>query len=649
MMAMAQRTNVFFAYSRTDWSRAERLLHALKRFDFSIWWDVESIPLGVDWERFLTDQVAAAQCVVVLWSRASVQSRWVLFEAEFALRRKVLLPVFIEEVELPSIFSRVQTGRLVDWSGDTADPEFQRLIQGIKHMIEAAPSTPDETRIYKESQRSVELRAEELFQQNLRSESVLEYVELEGTLFHDRLSWNVTPGVNVLLGRNGYGKTLLLRSLLALLQYDDQAALQTLGKGGATLSILRQGREQSIHFSDQFFDEDDAVGKLPVLAIPDTRFIDRSVTTLGAVADETTEGGDRADLARFGARHFLAERPYESLIQGFLYGLCLDYFEEDLSFQGEQFALVRDVVRELTDQAFEFDRVAREGRDRFTLYVRTEGNEDNPLPIQKCSQGTSSVIAMFGLIYEYLKSLRHDQVHDIRQRCGIVVIDEVDAHLHPLWQQKIVTLLRDRFPRVQFILTAHNPIVVAGCLEDEVCVLRRNSARGFGLVQFPNDFIGWQTEEIYRKVFEIENPDATFTRLDAMRPFKQRLREQAAALESQPGRSADQERSLTELDEQIRYIENVEETRARRLTQEEQERENRTLRDRVLGLDSAHAAAADAQRQLDELRVAQSRTSELLEAERRRAVRQRAVVIVSLIVAIAAAVVIVGLLGRPLG
>src|SRR5262249_54944099 len=153
--------------------------------------------------------------------------------------------------------------------------------------------------------------------------------------------------------------------------------------------------------------------------------------------------------------------PYDRMIQGFLYGLCLDYFEDGLSFRGEQFVLVRDMVRELTDQTFDFDRVAREGRDRFTLYVRTEGNEE-PLPIQKCSQGTSSVIAMFGLIQEYLKALRHDEAAEVRQRCGIVVIDEVDAHLHPIWQQKIVTLLRDRFPRVQFILTAHNPIVVAG-------------------------------------------------------------------------------------------------------------------------------------------------------------------------------------------
>jgi energy-coupling factor transporter ATP-binding protein EcfA2 len=601
-MTAAQQANLFLAYSRKDQEHALRLIAALESLGISIWWDVTSIPIGVNWEQFLTEQLSAAQCVVVLWSRDSVQSKWVLFEAEFAVRRGVFLPVLIDKVDIPLPFKRYQAALLDSWDGNGSDPSFQLLLEAIQRLLKTAPATSQDTRIYKESQRSVERRAQELFQENLRSESIIEHLDLKDTIFYKEVSWNLTPGINVLLGRNGYGKTFLLRGLLALLQYKDLAALQTIGSGSASVSILRNGREDVIHFSNQYFDEENPVGQLPVLAIPDTRFINRSVTALSAVSDGTTGTGDRADLARFGAWHFLEERPYESMIQTFLYGLCLDYFESGLSFQGEQFTLIRDIVHELTDKSFDFDRVAREGRDRFTLYVRTEGNEDNPLPIQKSSQGTSSAIAMIGLIYDYLKSLKKDPPREVRQRSGIVLIDEVDAHLHPAWQQKIVTILRDRFPRVQFILTAHNPIVVAGCLEDEVSVLRRNPERGFSLVQFPNDFIGWETEDIYRKVFDIENPDASFTRLDAMRPFKGRFQQEAAILAKQTTRSAEEERSLQSLEEQIRYIENVEQTRARRINQEELKRENSTLRDRLMGLESAHDAAADAQRAVDDLK-----------------------------------------------
>lgn len=599
MTAAALQANVFLAYSEKDQQLAKRLIAVLELHGISVWGDVASIPIGVNVEQFLADQISAAQCVVVLWSHDSVESKWVLNQAEFALRRGVLLPVLIDKVDLPPPFNQYHAARLLTWDGSEHDPAFQLLLKAIQRILETAPAAPQDARSYKESQRSAERRAQELFQQNLRSECIIEHVDLEKTVFYEELSWNLTPGINVLLGRNGYGKTFLLRGLLALLQYRDRAALETIGSGSASVSILRNGGEELIHFSDQYFEEENPVGQVPVLAIPDARFINRSVTALSAVSDETTGTGDRTDLARFGAWHFLEERPYESMIQTFLYGLCLDYFEAGLSFQGEQFTLVRDVVRELTDKSFDFDRVAREGRDRFTLYVRTEGNEDHPLPIQKSSQGTSSAIAMIGLIYDYLKSLKQDPSREVRQRSGIVLIDEVDAHLHPAWQQKIVTVLRDRFPRVQFILTAHNPIVVAGCLEDEVSVLRKNPERGFSLVQFPNDFIGWQTEDIYRRVFDIENPDASFTRLDAMRPFKGRLQQEAAVLAEKTTRSDDEERSLDALEDQILYIENVEQTRARRLTQEELERENRTLRDRLMASESAHAATA-----VDDLRKA---------------------------------------------
>lgn len=44
---------------------------------------------------------------------------------------------------------------------------------------------------------------------------------------------------------------------------------------------------------------------------------------------------------------------------------------------------------------------------------------------------------------------------------GVVMIDEVDLHLHPSWQQKIVTQLRETFPRMQFIVTTHSPQVLS--------------------------------------------------------------------------------------------------------------------------------------------------------------------------------------------
>jgi len=592
---------VYLSCSRDDGEFAERLVNALAEQRVPTFWAERDISPGQAWADAIEREIASCACVLALLSKSYVTSGFALDELSLAFRRdRPMIPVLTEPREgweIPFRLQRYQSIDLSSWRGEPYDLGFQRLVESIASALKVAPSAKD-ARLHKETLRAAELRSQSLFKRNLLVESAIEHVDIENTLFYRSLNWNLNPGINILLGRNGYGKTYLLRSLLALLQNHDNAAFNTLGDGRGSISLVQDGDERSIHFADYYFDEDNAVGKVPVLAIPDIRFVNRAVTTLSAISDETTGNEDRADLGSYGAWHFLEERPYESMLQSFLYGLCLDYFEHELSFEGEQFDLIRGVVRELTDQSFEFDRVAREGRDRFTLYVRTEGNEETPLPIQKASQGTLSIVTMFGLIYEFLKALRQE-TPEVCRRQGIVVIDELDAHLHPLWQQKVVSLLRSWFPRVQFVITAHNPIVVAGCLEDEVSVLRKRPEGGFSLYQFPNDFVGWQTEEICRKVFGIESPDENFARFDAMRPFKAQLEQQAAELAEKEERSPEEDRSLDEIEGKIRYIGRAEEVRSRRLSLEELERENRTLQDQVLGLESARQSAAEMQFRLD--------------------------------------------------
>lgn len=57
-------------------------------------------------------------------------------------------------------------------------------------------------------------------------------------------------------------------------------------------------------------------------------------------------------------------------------------------------------------------------------------------------------------------SIANPNLSDPLQGGGIVLIDEVDLHLHPSWQRKIASILRTTFPNVQFILTTHSPQVL---------------------------------------------------------------------------------------------------------------------------------------------------------------------------------------------
>lgn len=58
---------------------------------------------------------------------------------------------------------------------------------------------------------------------------------------------------------------------------------------------------------------------------------------------------------------------------------------------------------------------------------------------------------------------------------GIVLIDEIGAHLHPRWRMRIVTAMRNLMPRIQFIATTHDPLCLRGIVDGEVVVMRRNS------------------------------------------------------------------------------------------------------------------------------------------------------------------------------
>lgn len=340
-----------------------------------------------------------------------------------------------------------------------------------------------------------ERRDDELFEQNKKASLQLLRLNLQDVSMMQDGHWTLQPGMNVLLGRNGYGKSLLLRSLAGLLVRHEQAFIEPrAGRGELSLALRRDGQHELILRDAEGFDG--SIGPVPLLAIPDSRFFDRSADVLRVPPDPFR------NLARQGARLFLEQQPYQGIVQGLLYGLCLDYFERGRQFDLPLFRLLGEVFAELTDEGFRFHGVTRVDAHSFQLEVLTEGNT-RPIPIQMASQGTLSVLAIFGLIFRFLAQLSGDEASATQQR-GIVVVDEIDAHLHPAWQQRIAALLRRHFPNVQFIVSAHSPLLVAGCSRGEVAVMRKGDA-GFYVQVLERDFVGAMAQDIYAEVFRIHD------------------------------------------------------------------------------------------------------------------------------------------------
>jgi ABC-type multidrug transport system ATPase subunit len=397
-------------------------------------------------------------------------------------------------------------------------------------------------------------RAQREFEKNLSSTITLDRFRASDMVLFPQANWEFQPGVNVLLGRNGFGKSLLLRALAGTLQNDEEVLANLLRPNPKSdepfieVALRRDGANTKIRKNTLRFV--DSIGKVPLLAIPDSRFFDRSEGSIGP------EDKESSDLRSYGAQQFMYQRPYGGVVRALLHGICLDYWENGKTFDLPVFEFFRRCVKGLTDYDFRFSNIVRNDID-FSIEVVTEGNSE-PVPIQYASQGTLSVLAMFGLIRRYVWLLSGKANDDVVQTgSGIVLIDEADAHLHPAWQQKFRALLTEMFPNVQFILSAHSPLFVAGCWKGEVAVLRKtksNAARSeFMIEQLDRDFVGATAAELYKQVFEIEELDSTYleyaTRATRQTDSNKRI-EELLAREAEGKLSSQEEEELQNLDQE---------------------------------------------------------------------------------------------------
>ncbi len=111
-------SDIFICYSRQDFPIADRLMQQLQAEGWSVFIDKQT-HVGRRWHKEIEQELQAARAIVVLWSTTSRDSDYVLEEAEYGKRKDCLFPAFIEFVEPPYGFSRIQTADLTGWkNGD---------------------------------------------------------------------------------------------------------------------------------------------------------------------------------------------------------------------------------------------------------------------------------------------------------------------------------------------------------------------------------------------------------------------------------------------------------------------------------------------------------------------------------------------------
>lgn len=123
--------DVFISYKREERPQAERLSIVLEQLGFEVWWDFDLLS-GESYRTVIKAVIDQCKAAVVLWSKRSVQSSFVMDEAEYARQQGKLCPVRLDDVDLPFGFGGMHTGDLSQWDGEIFHPDFQAVVRAIE-------------------------------------------------------------------------------------------------------------------------------------------------------------------------------------------------------------------------------------------------------------------------------------------------------------------------------------------------------------------------------------------------------------------------------------------------------------------------------------------------------------------------------------
>ncbi len=132
-------------------------------------------------------------------------------------------------------------------------------------------------------------------------------------------------------------------------------------------------------------------------------------------------------------------------------------------------------------------------------FVRV-GPHTNP-QLSALSAGELDILVTAGLIIgQAMATAVKTNQTDLNPQ-GFVFIDEIDSHLHPQWQQKVIPILTEAFPNVTFVITTHSPFVLRSLSKENSRVVRLPDGEVFN-----TEFNAWQIDDILAAVFEMPSP-----------------------------------------------------------------------------------------------------------------------------------------------
>jgi energy-coupling factor transporter ATP-binding protein EcfA2 len=268
----------------------------------------------------------------------------------------------------------------------------------------------------------------------------------------------------LLLGENATGKTSILQAVaLALMGDKARKRLPVKPKdfvrrgcqtGYVKISLTNSQQPVELHFSKRSVD---------FKVIPRDLLGPKVLVTAYGATRLLPQNGGRKQRVYRAAKPYNLFDPFTPLIDAdrWLSNLSDEVTDEKKisSFQ----LIARDIKALLLLKRKDRLRKDKDGMIKVKLFGEEVG-------IQELSEGYRSVVALATDIM----SVMHFRWESMEVAEGIVLIDEIDSHLHPRWKMMLVKRLRKVFPHVQFLVTSHDPLSLRGLHQGEVAVMQRD-------------------------------------------------------------------------------------------------------------------------------------------------------------------------------
>lgn len=149
------------------------------------------------------------------------------------------------------------------------------------------------------------------------------------------------------------------------------------------------------------------------------------------------------------------------------------------------------------------------GTQELDVYYSETDGQRMRIPLNQLSDGYKGTISLVADIAYRMATLNPQLGMDILEKSdGVVLIDEVDLHLHPAWQQKVLGNLTEIFPKVQFIVSTHAPSVINSVKKENIRMLSDGK-----VIETDNQVYGKDINSVLREIMQVDERPENFIML----------------------------------------------------------------------------------------------------------------------------------------